>query len=78
MNGPSTILVDPASATHCQGYDQGRVELLSIDRTHSLLVKFSRHDQEYQTVLRILSALVLVARPVLLPRVRGDQRGKCL
>ncbi|KAK5189084.1 hypothetical protein LTR96_011244 [Exophiala xenobiotica] len=75
MDGPSTILVDPASATHGQGYGQSSVESLSINRTHSFLVKFSRHDQEYQTVLRILSALIQVSRPVLLPRIHGDHNG---
>src|SRR5436305_1639203 len=58
MDGPSTILVDPASAVHAQECRKSRVESLPINRAHSYMVKYSPQDQEYQTVARNLSYLI--------------------
>src|SRR2546430_12097787 len=78
MDGPYTILVDPASAVHAQECRKSRVESLPINRAHSYMVKYSLQDQEYQTVVRNLSDLMQTARRVLLPRIHGEDSGKCL
>src|ERR1700722_19557097 len=54
MNGPSRCLVTRTSATSCLPQSVSSDYSVAINRTHSDLVKFSRHDAEYRKVHYIL------------------------
>lgn len=48
MTGPVALLVTKASATHCRGQEIGAEHMCAINRTHSNMVKFEPHDNEYE------------------------------
>ena len=54
MTGTPAVIVDPFSATEggTSGFD------LSMNRTHSDLVKFNLHDEDYERVLAHLKICV--------------------
>ncbi|KIM98677.1 hypothetical protein OIDMADRAFT_31451 [Oidiodendron maius Zn] len=54
MSGPSRCLVTRTSATSCLPQGVSSDHSVAINRTHSDLVKFSRHDSEYRKVHYIL------------------------
>jgi hypothetical protein len=57
MTGPPTILVDVSSATHGRPWEIEPHHIQPINRTHSTLVKFSYHDDDYERVLGTLRRL---------------------
>ena len=61
MTGPPAVLVDPFSAT--QGSTVGF--RLPMNRTHSELVKFTAHDEDYERVLANLKTCVDRAEEVI-------------
>ena len=69
MTGEPAVLVDPFSAT--QG-STTRFDL-PMNRTHSDLVKFSAHDEDYERVLAHLRTCVDAATNTTASRSR-DQR----
>ena len=58
--GPLTVLVDIQSATHCRAWEQN---VYPISRTHSDMVKFEPHDNEYDKAIEQIKALVRRAHP---------------
>jgi hypothetical protein len=61
MTGPPTILVDVSSATHGRPWEIEPHHIQPINRTHSTLVKFSCHDDDYERVLGTLRRLTSAA-----------------
>jgi len=57
MNGTPAFLVTKSSATHCRHWEDGPEHLCPIARTHSEMVKFGTHDNEYEKVLQRLIGL---------------------
>jgi hypothetical protein len=55
MDGPPAVLVGRHSATHGREWESDGRLIQPVNRNHSELVKFSKYDDEYQTVLRHLS-----------------------
>ncbi|KAI3540539.1 hypothetical protein CSPX01_08201 [Colletotrichum filicis] len=65
MTGRPELLVDQESATHRRRWEGGAQHTCPIARTHSNMVKFGPHDDEYDNVierLKILARNSLVAR----------------
>jgi hypothetical protein len=62
MNGPLAILVTKSSASHCRHWEDGAEHLCPIARSHSDMVKFAAHDDEYDRVLEKLKGLARRAR----------------
>lgn len=75
MGGPETTLLTKSSATHCRSWENGPEHVCAINRTHSNLVKFSLHDEEYDKVLQRLKGLAQRALTVR-KRIR-DSSVKC-
>ncbi|KAK2591555.1 hypothetical protein QQS21_010748 [Conoideocrella luteorostrata] len=50
MDGPRTVLVTKASATHCRASEYDSQHQSAIARSHSEMVKYGRHDHEYDKV----------------------------
>jgi hypothetical protein len=70
MNGPNTVLVTKASATHGRYWEEGPEHMCAIARTHSEMVKFEPQDHEYD---KVLSRLLGVARRAHLAPKRREQ-----
>ena len=62
MNGTPAFLVKKSSATHCRYWEDGAQNLCPINRTHSGMVKFGAHDNEYDKVLQKLRGVARRAR----------------
>lgn len=58
MNGPNECLVTKSSATHCHSWEDSPEHMCAIARTHSDMVKFGPHDDEYRKVRERLIRLV--------------------
>lgn len=54
MEGTPAVLVDSSSATHGRPWEDKAHHIQALDRAHSNLIKFSRHDSDYDTVLDVL------------------------
>lgn len=50
MDGPKRVLVNTASATHCLQSEGDSFHVCPIARSHSEIVKFARHDHEYNKI----------------------------
>ncbi|KAL6807195.1 hypothetical protein GGI42DRAFT_320215 [Trichoderma sp. SZMC 28013] len=50
MDGEKSLLVSKNSATNCRSWEIGAEHICSIARTHSNMVKFGQHDEEYEKV----------------------------
>ena len=72
MDGPPAVLVDRHSATHSREWESDGQFIQPVNRNHSELVKFSNHDDEYQTVLRHLSTFRKNACSVIRNRFNVD------
>jgi hypothetical protein len=57
MGGIPRCLVTTTSATSCLPSGVSLDHLIAIDRTHSDLVKFASHDDEYDKVSYVLSQM---------------------
>lgn len=57
MTGPAKFLVTKTSATHCRPWENGAEHICAVARTHSNLVKFGLHDDEYFNVRERLKGL---------------------
>jgi hypothetical protein len=57
MGGPEAAPLTKSSATHCRSWENGPEHICAINRTHSNLVKFSLHDEEYDKVLQRVNGL---------------------
>ncbi|KAH8897563.1 hypothetical protein GQ53DRAFT_712018 [Thozetella sp. PMI_491] len=57
MDGPRAVLVSPQSATHCRPWEDGPEYRCPINRTHSEMVKFGHHDEEYDKVIERIKGL---------------------
>jgi hypothetical protein len=51
MSGPTVVLVNESSATRGRPGKYQADHVHALDRSHFDMVKFSRHDQGYNTVL---------------------------
>lgn len=58
MSGPPTILVERSSATHGRHWETGGHYIKPMNQTHSDLVKYSPHDEDYKTVRFYLAEFV--------------------
>ena len=74
MDGPPTVLVDRHSATHAREWESDGQFVQPFNRNHSELVKFSNHDDDYQTVLRHLSKFRTISCNVIRDRFFVDGR----
>ena len=54
MKGDPVVLVDSVSAIHGRPNETQPHNIHALDKTHSDLVKFASHDEEYQVVLNVL------------------------
>ncbi|KND89201.1 Protein SERAC1 [Tolypocladium ophioglossoides CBS 100239] len=68
MKGPLAVLVTKSSATHCRPWEDGTEHMCAIDRTHSDMVKFGQHDNEYD---KARGRLIGLARRAVTRRRRG-------
>lgn len=68
MNGDPVVLVDRDSATHSRPWEVDDTYIIPINRAHSDLVKFERHSDDYETVLRHLKRLVRTSKDVVARR----------
>ncbi|KAL7917378.1 hypothetical protein ACQKWADRAFT_324692 [Trichoderma austrokoningii] len=50
MDGEKALLVSKNSATNCRSWEIGAEHICSIARSNSNMVKFGRHDEEYEKV----------------------------
>ncbi|KAK7419112.1 hypothetical protein QQZ08_010982 [Neonectria magnoliae] len=57
MTGPTAVLVTKSSATHCRPWEDGPEHICAVARTHSDMVKFRRHDHEYDNACQRLKGL---------------------
>ncbi|KAK3384122.1 hypothetical protein B0T24DRAFT_73220 [Lasiosphaeria ovina] len=57
MTGPDAILVTKSSATHCRPWEDGAEHICAVARTHSDMVKFGPHDDEYDKARENLRGL---------------------
>jgi hypothetical protein len=62
MDGAKALLVSKNSATNCRFWEIGAEHICAIARTHSNMVKFRRHDEEYETVCERIRDLCQRAR----------------
>jgi hypothetical protein len=69
MSGPPQILVDKDSATQSRPWETSDRYIMSINRSHSDLVKFSKHDHEYEIVLDCLRDFLQAAPRVIAKRL---------
>ena len=63
MTGPPAVLVTQFSATHCRQWEAGAEHMCAVNQTHSGMVKFSQHDNEYDKArdrIRRLAARAVV------------------
>lgn len=58
MDGEPRVLVNTSSATHCRPWEDISDHVCPLDRDHSSLVKFSDHDNDYETVLGVLQIMI--------------------
>lgn len=58
MEGPPAVLVDRESATHGRAWEDGHAFIVALNRTHSEMVKFRRHDEDYEIVLNHVTTLM--------------------
>ncbi|KAI7761028.1 hypothetical protein LZL87_011433 [Fusarium oxysporum] len=65
MNGPSECLVTKSSATHCRSWEDSPEHMCAIARTHSDMVKFGPHEDEYS---KVKERLIGLARQALLAK----------
>jgi hypothetical protein len=72
MDGLLAVLVDRHSATHGREWESDGQFIQPVNRNHSELVKFSNHDDDYQTVLRHLSTFRKNASNVIRHRFNVD------
>ena len=75
MTGPPCVLVDSSSATHCRPWENEAHHVQAIQKTHSDLVKFGKHDDDYRRVLSVLERLASDAIKVI-PRGMSVVEGK--
>jgi len=57
MTGPPALLVTKASATHCRPWENRPEHIYPISRSHSEMVKFGKHNDEYEKVVQRLIGL---------------------
>jgi hypothetical protein len=62
MDGEKALLVSKNSATNCRSWEIGAEHICSIARTHSNMVKFGQHDEEYEKVCERIRDLCRRAR----------------
>ncbi|KAK0720958.1 hypothetical protein B0H67DRAFT_209529 [Lasiosphaeris hirsuta] len=67
MTGPAAVLVTKSSATHCRPWEDGAEHICAVARTHSDMVKFGPHDDEYDKACGRMKGL---ARRALTVRLR--------
>ncbi|KAJ5381895.1 uncharacterized protein N7496_004323 [Penicillium cataractarum] len=70
MTGPRECLVSRSSATCCLPPDAPRNRAIPIPRTHSDLVKFARHDSDYDNVIYFLHSIY--GRSAAIEESQGD------
>jgi len=76
MKGLPAVSVDVHSATSGREWESSTKFLHPIDRNHSELVKFSKQDSDYQTVLHYLSTFKKDASNVIRARFDRSSVGK--
>lgn len=69
MEGRKAILVSKTSATHCRASECDLHHMCAIARSHSEIVKFGRHDPEYDKVRGIIR---LVAQGAVVVKCASD------
>ncbi|KAI5460811.1 hypothetical protein BGZ63DRAFT_445733 [Mariannaea sp. PMI_226] len=62
MTGPETVLVSKVSATHCRPWEEGPEYICSVARSHSSMVRFGLHDDEYEKVRARIKEMTRTAR----------------
>ena len=72
MSGSVALLVDFDSATHNRSWESRNQFRRPLNRTHSDLVKFSKHDHEYSTVYRYLFEFSKTAYDIVGKRFSGE------
>jgi hypothetical protein len=72
MKGPSAVLVDVHSATSGREWESSSKFIHAINRNHSELVKFSKQDSDYQTVLHHLATFKRDAYNAIRTRFVGE------
>ena len=71
-SGPSTLLVNPASATCGRGWETGDKYIISLRGDHSNMVKFSENDRDgYEKVRDVLQDFITHADAVIKNRLQG-------
>ena len=75
MTGPLQVLVDPSSAIQGRHWEDKDPFIVPINRIHSELVKFSKHDHDYQLVLVCLRGFLKEAREVIQRRFSTNVSG---
>lgn len=73
MKGPPTILVNVPSATHGRPGEDNAYDIQAINRSHSEMVKFSRRDPDYDTVLGFLREFRIAAPKIIEARFKGEE-----
>ena len=68
MEGPPTILVGSSSATHGRPWENKAHHIQAIDRDHSEMVKFRRHDVVYDRVFVVLKRFMEASLKISVPR----------
>ncbi|KFX91129.1 hypothetical protein O988_07900 [Pseudogymnoascus sp. VKM F-3808] len=61
MDGPRCILVDSSSARHTRPWENEAHNCMGMKREHSMLVKFSPNDSDYDQVLAKLKSMMAAA-----------------
>ncbi|KAH7235326.1 hypothetical protein BKA59DRAFT_532564 [Fusarium tricinctum] len=73
MNGPSECLITKSSATRCRSWEDGPEDMYAIARTHSDMVRFGPHDDEYSKVRERLIGLAQQALVVSTPSQKASR-----
>jgi hypothetical protein len=67
MSGPTAILVDRDSARNGREWEQA-INDIPVNRNHSELVKFHRHEEDYEWISSRLRPFVIRASEVIAQR----------
>ncbi len=58
MEGPTACLVNQESATHGRAWENRNRFVIALNRSHSELVKFRKHEEDYEIVLDRINELL--------------------
>ena len=78
MKGIPAVLVQSSSAIHSRPWESEACHIQALNKSHSDLVKYSRHDGDYYRVLSLLQGFTKSAVTVVQDRFAVKKGTTCL